>query len=73
MHAVVRIAVMRQDAHAQIGVCGAQPLHISGKRLAYAFVVVQDADFLADELDNPDCAGVCLGSRPADVPICALA
>src|SRR5262249_26690974 len=39
-----------------------------GKRLALGFVVVENPNFAADELSNPDRAGVCLCASPADVP-----
>src|SRR3546814_5244500 len=39
-----------------------------GERLPHSLIIVEEANFLADELDNPDRGSVGLCASPADIP-----
>src|SRR6516225_1980778 len=68
-HLVAGGAVVRQDAVGAAVAVGPQPVGMEAELLADRLVVLQQADLAADELDDPDGAGVGLQAGAADVPI----
>src|SRR3546814_6886324 len=65
---LMRRAIVGQDAESGFIVIGAQPLDMRGERLPHSLIIVEEANFLADELDNPDRGSVGLCASPADIP-----
>src|SRR3546814_17875249 len=50
-----------------------QPSDMGRQGLSNRLVIVENAYLFTDELRDPDRAGVCLGTRPANIPISPVA